>query len=99
MIDITGLNRVDVLMALANGTSPRGLGMLAPPPSRKDAEGLLNAATNADGSAYVDYFAGRPLKVEFVGDTIRDERLYDRDAYEGACAAAVDSLRKRVLAA
>ena len=99
MIDISGLNRVDVIMALANGTSPRSLGFLASPPSRADAEGLLNAATNADGSAYVDYFAGRPLKIEFVGDTIRDERLYDRDAYEGACAAAVDSLRKRVLAA
>ena len=95
-IDITGLDTVEVLRALYNGTKPLGLGRMHDKPqglTREEAAAELHRHTLSDGSAYFDYVYGRQLKVRLNGDIIEDDRLYDRDAGQGACSRAIASLR------
>ena len=87
MIDIKGLDKAKVLTALAGGTSPRGLGFFSGQTATED-----EARATIERDPYVDYFAGRPIKVDFRGDEI-DPRLYDRDAGSGAAERVIASLR------
>lgn len=89
MIDISGLSKVDVLCALHDATSPQGMGFLHAVrggASREAAEHQLSL------SHYVDYFLGRPIKVNLTGDEF-NEGLFDRDAGKGAAASAIAKLR------
>lgn len=94
-IDIKGLDRVEVLRALYMGTRPMGMGILHDQPAgltREEAKAHLARCERPDGSARLDYVAGRPIKVTFRGDTIESPTQYDRDAGAGACQAVVDTL-------
>lgn len=90
MIDISGLSKASVLVALHNGTSPAGMGFLHATNNftEAEAEAILTRST------YVDYCAGRPIKCNLSGDEF-DPRLYDRDAGQGAAARAIDALRTK----
>jgi hypothetical protein len=95
-IDISDLNKADVLAALYNSAKPLGMGMLhydPKPMTREQAEGLLKG-----NDLYFDYVKGRVIKVGLKGDSF-DPWLYDRDNGEGAAQQAVDGLRSKATAA
>ena len=90
MIDITGLNRADVLAALYNASRPQGMGFLhydPKPMERKEAEALLIS------HKYFDYLKGRVMKLA-IEETEFDERFYDRDNGNGAAQRVIDALRE-----
>ena len=88
MIDISKMDKADVLAALYNRAQTQGLGLLhyTPEPlAKEEAEALLEMRT------YFDYLKGRVMKVELSGDEL-DPRLYDRDNGQGAAKAALEHL-------
>lgn len=90
MIDISKLDKADVLTALYNNSRPLGLGFLHATPgdmTRAEAQGYLDEYT------YFNYLKGRVMKVELGGDEL-DPRLYDRDNGRGAAQAALSHLLK-----
>lgn len=95
-IDITGLDKRKVLMALYEDARVQGMGILHARSERMTiAEAGLNlreAAEHEDGRAYFDYLHGRVLKVDLTGDKF-SPRLYDRDNGHGAAQRAVDAIR------
>ena len=89
MIDISDLNKADVLAALYNASRPLGMGFLqydATPMLRQEAEDLLGHGQ------YFDYLHGRVMKVDLSKHEL-DPRLYDRDNGEGAAFRAIQELR------
>lgn len=99
-IDITGLDRAEVLAALCNGTCPMGLGALnklaMEAITPEHAREFLGA--RIEGPCSVDYVFGRPIKVGFETvdgvDWLTCIRLYDRDAGQGAAARVIEALRE-----
>ena len=93
MIDISGLNKVEVLRALYANAKPLGMGMLhfipGPLPVDEAKELLAYDPRYMD----FDYLKGRLMKVNITGDSF-EERLYDRDNGNGAAARAIATLRK-----
>lgn len=99
VIDIKGIDRADLLMALHAGTRSVGSGVLHDRGNltREQALDILNGgrgqSTNPDLPKFIvdklpqeirfDYIAGRPIKVSFKGDELHYSRLYDRDAPGG----------------
>lgn len=84
-IDISKLDKAEVLVALYNNARAQGLGAFQHTPdpmSRAEAEQLLFA------SSYFDYVHGRVMKVSLADDTLRTG-LYDRDNGEGAAERAL----------
>lgn len=92
LVDITGLDKADVLVALFDASSPQGLGFFAAAIS----SGLtLDIARRlVQERTYFDYLQGRVLKVDLRGDAV-DPVLFDRDNGRGACAAAIARLRAK----
>lgn len=90
-IDITGLDRADVLAALFNASRPQGMGFLHYDPTdmTREAAAMLLQRQN-----YFDYLQGRVMKIELKeGATELREGLYDRDNGQGAAQRVIDSLR------
>ena len=88
MIDISQLNKSEVLAALYNSSKPQGLGHLhydATLMTKEEAETLLETWT------YFDYLKGRVMKVDLSEDTLHPE-LYDRDNGEDAAELALHHL-------
>lgn len=91
-IDIRGLPKNAVLVALYNATTPMGSGCfhdMAQTMTPLDADKYMGPGGKL---MYFDYLMGRPIKTDIGGDSI-DPRLFDRDAGEGAAAAAIDAIR------
>lgn len=88
-IDISKLDKAEVLAALYNNSRQQGMGLLNPrgrePLTKEQAAELLKQTT------YFDYLAGRVMKVE-LKDDILDPWLYDRDNGIGAAARALKPL-------
>lgn len=86
LIDISKLDKAEVLTALYNASKQQGMGFLNPrgrePLSKQEAAELLKQTT------YFDYLAGRVMKVDLSEDML-DPGLYDRDNGYGAAAAAI----------
>lgn len=85
MIDIKGIDKVEILRSLYDRAQVQGMGFLNYRPgglSREEAETLISQTT------YFDYLYGRVMKVELSGDSL-DPRLYDRDNGHGAASSAV----------
>jgi hypothetical protein len=81
-IDISTMDKADVLLKLFNGSKPLGLGFLqnhAAQMTKDEANKLLQ------GGTYFDYVRGRVMKVDLTGDTF-NPTWYDRDNGEGAAA-------------
>ena len=93
-IDISGLDKADVLVALFNNSRQQGLGLLdvsgAQPMTKEDAEKII--AKYEDTQLYFDYVHGRVLKVDLTKDEFWPA-LYDRDNGQGAAAAAINAIR------
>ena len=95
-IDITGLNRAQLLAALYNKAQAQGMGYLHLDKyimTDEEAHKLIDYQKAEFGHLYFDYVKGRSMKINLGGDTL-DPRFYDRDNGQGAVAAIVEQLRK-----
>jgi hypothetical protein len=98
-IDISKLDKAEVLAALYNNSRQQGMGFL----QSRGREGMtveqareeIVAASgiNRRGELTIcfDYLNGRVMKVDIGGDTLAPH-LYDRDNGQGAAAAALEPL-------
>jgi hypothetical protein len=88
-IDISKLDKAEVLAALYNNSRQQGMGFLnvrgREPLTKEQAAELLKETT------YFDYLAGRVMKFDLSGETL-DPRLYDRDNGTGSAAMALEPL-------
>lgn len=90
MIDIKGLDKAEVLLALYNGSHCQGLSFLG----SVDSYTLDDARVDYENSRnkYFDYLHGHVLKVDLSGDEF-DDALYDRDCGDGAAQRVINTLR------
>lgn len=89
-IDLTGLDKAEVLAALYNASQPRGMGILYYDPTSmttEEAQKLLDS-----GQTYFDYLKGRVMKVDLSSDQL-ETWLYDRDNGQGAAQRVIDTLK------
>lgn len=89
-IDISGLDKAEVLAALFNASQQQGMGFL-------DSSGVKNMSVEEArnlvvDSTYFDYLRGRVMKVN-IGKDFLDPWGYDRDNGQGAAKKALSSLR------
>jgi hypothetical protein len=91
MIDISKLNKAQVLAVLYNNSRPLGLGIMQYEQKRMTEAEAAELLSKQDG--YFDYVKGRVMKVDLSGDTL-DPWGYDRDNGQGAAAAAIASLKE-----
>jgi len=93
-IDISGLDKAEVLAALFNASKQQGLGRMnlsgAKPMTVEEAREFTDA-----NHPYYDYLRGRVMKVDIRGSEL-DPRLYDRDNGQGAAARALQPLLNKV---
>lgn len=97
-IDISGIDKARLLQELHKRAGPPG--RAAAERERYDelsyaeAEAWLRRAYSTWSKKYsFDYVHGRPVKVDFDNDTLREGWLFDRDAGEGKCLEAVEAAR------
>ncbi len=83
MIDISGLDKSAVLLALFNSAKAQGRAPAGTTPMTKE-----SAADLLKTMRYFDYVEGRVLKVDLGGDML-DTFLYDRDNGNGAARRAI----------
>ena len=91
-IDISKLDKVELLVALYNKARPLGLGILQFNPKEMtmaEARKLLKNQTR------FDYIYGRVMKIDISGNTL-DPWLYDRDNGYGAAEEVVEGLEKKL---
>lgn len=94
-IDISKMDKAEVLAALYNNSKQQGMGLLnsmgREPLPVEQARELLQKTTE------FDYLAGRVMKVDLGGGTL-DTWGYDRDNGDGAAERALATLQKQVSA-
>lgn len=88
MINLSGIDKAEVLAALYNASKPLGLGALHFTPEEMTRE---QAADLLAQSPHFDYLQGRVMKINLSGDEL-DPRLYDRDNGKGAAARAIAAI-------
>lgn len=88
-IDITGLNKAEVLAALYNASRQQGMGFLHS--CGRSPMTIEDAAAELKQSEYFDYLHGRVMKISLAGNELRTA-LYDRDNGQGAAKAALSHL-------
>ena len=91
-IDITGLDKADVLAALHNRARVQGVGVIHATPEDMTREVALAILDKRDGNLYFDYLKGRVMKVDISRDSF-NPGLYDRDNGPGAASAVIEKLR------
>lgn len=92
-IDISDLDLYNVIKALWNSAYPNPIYRFSGtvPPGEPDNNEIDNTLRRFNG--YIDYIAGRPLKVDFNNLKQIDPRLYNRDAGDGAFQKVISKLR------
>lgn len=90
MVDIKGLDKAEVLLALYDGSHCQGMSFLG----AVDSYTLDDARADYENSRdkYFDYLHGHVLKVDLSGDEFNGA-LYDRDCGEGAAQRVIDKLK------
>ncbi len=89
-MNITGLNKAEVLAALYNNARTQGMGVLHYQPgdmSIDEAQKFLD-----DGVTYFDYVKGRVMKVD-LGVEELDTFLYNRDNGDGAAERVLEGMK------
>jgi hypothetical protein len=86
MIDISKMDKAEVLAKLYNASQPMGLGMFNYKPEPMTVEEARKYID--DGQTYFDYLKGRVMKVNLANDQL-NPALYDRDNGQGAAAFAL----------
>jgi hypothetical protein len=89
-INIKGLDKAEVLVALFNASKQQGMGIFDERGARQMTIEEARQYTDKDCS-YYDYLRGRVMKVDIRGDEL-DPWGYDRDNGQGAAARALQPL-------
>lgn len=87
-VDLTKMNKAEVLATLYNRSHTQGLGFLQAVPGKMDtkkAEDLLKETT------YFDYLHGKVMKIDLSKDKLRT-RFYNRDLGKRAAEDALSKL-------
>lgn len=92
-VDITGLDKAEVLAALYNNSRPLGMGHLHFVPGNLPIEEARALIEQRGIALNYEYLKGRVMKVDLTGDEL-DPRLYDRDNGPGAAAHVIERLRQ-----
>lgn len=87
-MNISNLDKAEVLVALYCRAQSQGLGVLSPSPSNMTKE---DAATILETTTYFDYLYGRVMKIDLSGNEV-DTYLYNRDNGENAAENAIERL-------
>jgi hypothetical protein len=82
-MDITGLDKAEVLAALYNRAKPLGLGFSQYTPEKMTKEEAQSILDEYGKTKYFDYLKGRVIKVDLTNNEIRTD-LYNRDNGQGA---------------
>lgn len=90
-IDISKLNRAEVLAALYNNSRQQGLGFVHMTVEQAQEELDERNAHNEGRNCYFDYLHGRVMKVH-LGKDVLETRLYDRDNGRDAAYHAIKPL-------
>lgn len=88
-MDISTLNKANVLVALYNRARTQGMGIIHYTPEDMtidEAQELLDT-----GRTYFDYHKGRVMKVDLSGDEL-DTWLYNRDNGPEAAEIAIEAI-------
>jgi hypothetical protein len=88
-VDITGIDKVELLRALHEGQVTAGFFGGLPGPSFDECR-----ASEAVKQGYIDYFCGRAIKTDISGDSA-DSFLYNRDAGNGTFEEIVQRLKSK----
>lgn len=90
MLDITGIDKAEILAGLFNGSKQQGMGLL----DRRGENNLTvpQAREILEEMVCFDYLYGRVLKIGLDSDEL-DPRLYDRDNGKGAAEKIINQLR------
>lgn len=88
MIDISKMNKCEVLAKLFNCSKSQGMGLFQPGNDIEMTASEAEIHLDEAGDGYFDYLKGRVLKVDLSGDEL-DPRLYDRDNGPGAAKKAL----------
>lgn len=88
-IDISGLNKAEVLAALYNASHPQGMGFVQYDPNPMTLDEAQEILTH---QTYFDYLKGRVMKISLEGD-ILSTGGYDYDNGPGAAQAAIDAIK------
>lgn len=98
MVDIRGLDKAEVVLALWNASQMQGMsflgyhGEMSLEQIRADIEERKHKDFEGNDSIYFDYLNGKVMKVD-VGQDEFDPRLFDCDCGEGTAQRAIDNLR------
>ena len=92
MIDISKLNKDEVLAALYNASKPQGMGYIQfDPDPMSTAEACAILDSMPVGCKRFGYLKGRVMKVDLSSDAF-DPGLYDRDNGQGAARRVVERM-------
>lgn len=106
IVDISGLNKAEVLKTLWDNSKSLGMSvlgmshefrmwyqleMIAGGKGDKIPLEFAEKGIQSNPTLHFDYFEGRVIKCDISGDTF-DSTLYDRDNGEGSAQAAIDKL-------
>ena len=99
-VDISGLDKADLLAALFNAAKSQGLGFSVPgtqePMTKEQAQYEINNIKKYQHDTLrFDYVRGRVIKCDLFGDKLRTGG-YNRDNGEGAAETVVDSVRQGI---
>lgn len=90
MIDISKMNKAEVLAGLYNASHPQERGFLQT--SSEDMTIEQAQSLFDEGYSYFDYLKGRNIKVDLSKDEF-EEWLYDKDNGSGAAQAVIDKIK------
>lgn len=90
-IDISGLDKAEVLAALFNASKQQGMGFFDSSGGNSMTVEDARQYTSREGDQYYDYLRGRVMKIDLSSDEL-NPRLYDRDNGQGAAASALAAL-------
>jgi hypothetical protein len=92
-IDVSGIDRAELLAALYNGTQPMGPFGPVNDIGEMSVDKAQEVLDKMNGEFQFDWLFGRPIKVWIEGDQLHRPDLYDRDAENTTVAEIVEKLR------
>ncbi len=93
-MDISKLDKAEVLATLYNRAQTQGMGILHYTPEDitvEEARKILSDIEENGHRPYFDYLNGRVMKVDLSGDELQTA-LYNRDNGDGAAERAIEEL-------
>jgi hypothetical protein len=88
-IDISKMNKCEVVAKLFNASKAQGMGFFQTGHNQKMSATEAEKHLDNAGDGYFDYLNGRVMKVDVSGDELNPS-LYDRDNGQGAAERALN---------